>query len=606
MRVDQKIREWQEQNPGRYFFSFEYFPPKTETGTLNLYDRLDRMGMLNPMWIDITWGAGGSTADKTMDICLNAVRYHGLEPMMHLTCTNMKKEMIDEALEKCKENGIQNVLALRGDPPHNQERWTAVEGGFQYASDLVAYIREKHGEYFCIAVAGYPEGHLENESRDDDLKNLKYKVDMGANFIVTQLFYDNDEFMAFVKRARDIGIECPIIPGIMPIQNYAGFKRMTTLCKTKVPPAVLEDLETIKDDDGAVKDFGVKLCIQMCKRLMKEGVCPGLHFYTLNLEVSVMRIVDGLELVADHVSSRALPWKRSVHPSRDKEEVRPIFWANRPKSYIKRTMEWDDFPNGRWGKIDSPAYGDGFVSASQNPDETSMSHRRKMWGEDLASFDDVFRVFTCFIKNDPTVPRIPWCPDAPAEETNFLKKQLVAMNKKGLLTINSQPRVNGALSSDPYFGWGPHKGFVYQKAYAEFFCSPGMLTRLISAAEAGRLGTNVTYTAVNRQGKVQTNCAEDSVNAVTWGVFPNSEIKQPTVVDYASFVIWKDEAFSLWVDEWGCLYPDDSKSRQIIEEIANNWWLVNIVDNDFVSGDLFNHLTEEVSDPIKHKCSFNW
>merc|ERR1719408_222968 len=269
------------------------------------------------MWVDVTWGAGGSTADKTLEICINALKYHGLDVMMHLTCTNMEKEALHRALTTCKENGICNIPALRGDPPAgvNAGEWKAVEGGFAYAVDLVKYIREEFGDYFCIAVAGYPEGHLEAESKDSDLRYLKDKVDAGADMIVTQLFYDNPSFLGYVERCRAMGITIPILPGIMPIQSYAGFNKMTILCKTKVPSFIPERLDAVKDDEEKVKDVGVQIGIEQCKELIEKGT-PGLHFYTLNLESSVMRIVQGLGLVPDWTSTRQLPWKQSADKSR--------------------------------------------------------------------------------------------------------------------------------------------------------------------------------------------------------------------------------------------------------------------------------------------------
>merc|ERR1719456_1458687 len=240
------------------------------------------------MWIDVTWGAGGSTADKTLEICINALKYHGLNVMMHLTCTNMPKEKLKEALDICKENGIRNILALRGDPPGHLEKGAESEGfkqcdgGFAYATDLVKYIRQEFGDYFCIAVAGYPEGHLEATSLDDDLKHLKEKIDAGSDLIVTQLFYDNDEFVNFEAKCRAMGITCPVLPGIMPIQSFGGFTRMTSLCKTKVPQYIHDALEPVKESDEKVKDMGVELAIKQCKDLLARG-SPGLHFYTLNL-----------------------------------------------------------------------------------------------------------------------------------------------------------------------------------------------------------------------------------------------------------------------------------------------------------------------------------
>jgi len=250
----------------------------------------------------------------TLDICTNAAKLIGLETCMHLTCTNMPKEKIDEALRVCKENGIQNILALRGgkglvfsppfsqcgrlsdfpallDPPVGQERWTAVEGGFANAVDLVRYIRKEYGDYFGIGVAGtttflsvhscvlnrspplgYPEGHSDATSLEEDIQHLKEKVDAGGDYIITQLFYDVNNFLKWVAKCREVGITVPIVPGIMPIHTFAGWKRMTTLGKTLIPPKMAEELEAIKDDDQAVREYGIRYCIQMIKDMISGGI----------------------------------------------------------------------------------------------------------------------------------------------------------------------------------------------------------------------------------------------------------------------------------------------------------------------------------------------
>jgi methylenetetrahydrofolate reductase (NADPH) len=587
-KINEKIKEWMEQKPNQPFFSFEYFPPKTDDGVHNLYARFDRMARLDPMWVDVTWGAGGSTADKTLEICINALKYHGLNVMMHLTCTNMPKTELRKALMTCKEHGIRNILALRGDPPAgvNSGEWKQVEGGFAYAVDLVKYMREEFGDYFCIGVAAYPEGHLEAESMEKDMQYLKEKVDAGADLIVTQLFYDNVGFLEFTNKCKAMGITIPILPGIMPIQAYGGFCRMTSLCKTKVPAEITKALEEVKDDDEKVKDAGVEIAIKQCKELLANGV-PGLHFYTLNLETSVMRIVEGLGVVADWTAARPLPWRTSPGEVRKGEDVRPIFWSNRPGSYIRRTATWDDFPNGRFGDKSSPAYGEfGFVSFSKQAAGKGGEKLRKMWGEELTSVEDISNVFVAFIRGQ--VARLPWCQESPATETGFIAKQLLKLNMLGLLTINSQPRVNAALSTDPYVGWGPSHGFVYQKAYVEFFCSEENLNKVLTAMKANPF---CSYMAVNKAGTTHSNVGQDTVNAVTWGVFPEREVMQPTVVDFKSFLAWKDEAFALW-DEWSSIYTQESKSRKQIQDVVDSYFLVNIVDNNFVSGDLVNDLIQ--------------
>ncbi len=314
MKIIDKIKKAQEEK--RTLFSFEYFPPKTPDGVKNLYERLDRMGQYEPAWVDVTWGAGGSTSTLTLDICKTSQNMAGLETMMHLTCTNLPAEQVGEALKKAKEAGLQNILALRGDPPVGQS-WRAIEGGFGHAVDLVRYIRSHHASYFGICVAGYPEGHVEAASYEADLRYLMVKVDAGADLVITQLFYDVDLYLKWVADCRAIGIQCPIVPGIMPIHTYAGFQRMTTLCKTKVPDHIRRALEPIKDNDEAVKNYGVDLAIQMCQRLREAGTTC-LHFYTLNLEKSVLQILSGLGLLDGVQLRRPLPWRPSAAPQRQK------------------------------------------------------------------------------------------------------------------------------------------------------------------------------------------------------------------------------------------------------------------------------------------------
>ena len=231
---------------------------------------------------------------------------------MHLTCTNMPVEKLEAALQQCKQAGIRNILALRGDPPHGEEKFTQVEGGFSCALDLVKYIREKHGDYFGICVSGYPEAHPDQIVEDpeemkikywEDIEYLKKKVEAGADFIITQLFYDVDLFLKFVVDCKSAGITAPILPGIMPIMNYGGFKRMTSFCKTFVPEHVSDVLETIKDNDAAIKAYGISLGTQMCQRLLDSGV-PGVHMYTLNLDKSAVGILKNVGLISEEQAKK--------------------------------------------------------------------------------------------------------------------------------------------------------------------------------------------------------------------------------------------------------------------------------------------------------------
>ncbi|KAH0714211.1 hypothetical protein KY284_007116 [Solanum tuberosum] len=588
MKVIEKIQEAAKTD--KVIFSFEFFPPKTDDGVENLFERMERMVAHGPSFCDITWGAGGSTADLTLDIVNRMQNMVCVESMMHLTCTNMPVEKIDHALDTIKANGIQNVLALRGDPPHGQDKFVQVEGGFACALDLVKHMRAKYGDYFGITVAGYPEAHPDvipangiatKEIYENDLAYLKKKVDAGADVIVTQLFYDTDVFLKFVNDCRQIGINCPIVPGIMPINNYKGFLRMTGFCKTKIPEEIMAALEPIKDNEEAVKAYGIHLGTEMCKKILATGI-KTLHLYTLNMEKSALAILMNLGLIEESKVSRPLPWRRPANVFRVKEDVRPIFWANRPKSYISRTTGWDEYPHGRWSNAQNPSYG----ALTDYQFMRARSRDKKLqeeWAVALNSVEDIYEKF-----KDYCLGKLRSCPwselDGLQPETKIINEKLGQVNTKGFLTINSQPAVNAEKSDSPSVGWGGPGGYVYQKAYLELFCSQEKLNALVEKCKSFPY---LTYMAVNKEGNWISNVNQTDVNAVTWGVFPAKEIIQPTVVDPASFMVWKDEAFEIWSRGWAQLYPETDPSRKLLEQVQNSYFLVSLVDNDYINGDLF-------------------
>jgi methylenetetrahydrofolate reductase (NADPH) len=233
---------------------------------------MDRMHELGPTFIDITWGAGGHLSNLTCDMVRTAQSAIGLETCMHLTCTDMPKSKIDEALQDAYNSGCTNILALRGDPPRDKEKWEATSGGFRYAKDLVKYIREKYGDHFDIGVAGYSEGCEDNEDPDQLMDHLKEKVDAGGTFVITQMFYDVDIFIDWMIKCRGKGINVPIIPGIMPISTYAAFLRRANWTKCNVPPAWMTSLESVKNDDSEVREVGKTLLVEMCQKLIAAGV----------------------------------------------------------------------------------------------------------------------------------------------------------------------------------------------------------------------------------------------------------------------------------------------------------------------------------------------
>lgn len=586
MKVIDKIRA----SGNDVVFSFEFFPPKTEEGVDNLFEKMERMVAHNPTFCDITWGAGGSTADLTLEIANRMQNMVCVETMMHLTCTNMPVDKIDHALDTIKKSGIQNVLALRGDPPHGQDKFVQVKGGFSCALDLVKHMRSKYGDYFGITVAGYPEAHPDviqsggeatAESYKNDLAYLKKKVDAGADVIVTQLFYDTDIFLRFVNDCRQIGITIPIVPGIMPINNYKGFIRMTGFCKTKIPAEVTAALESIKDNEEAVRAYGIHLGTEMCKKIMATGI-KQLHLYTLNMEKSALAILMNLGLIEESKISRTLPWRRPTNVFRVKEDVRPIFWANRPKSYISRTIGWEQYPHGRWGDSCNASYG----AMADHQFMRPRSRDKKLneeWVVPLKNIEDVYERFNMFCMGK--LKSSPWSElDGLQPETKIINEQLGEINLKGFLTINSQPAVNGLKSDSPSVGWGGPGGYVYQKAYVEFFCSSQKLDALVDKCKAF---PSLTYMAVDKKGSWISNISNTDVNAVTWGVFPSKEIIQPTVVDPSSFLVWKDEALELWSKAWAQLYSEEDASRKLLEEVQNSYYLVSLVDNDYINGDIF-------------------
>jgi methylenetetrahydrofolate reductase (NADPH) len=279
-------------NPSNPCFSFEFFPPKTDEGTANLLKTLEELAPLEPGFVSVTYGAGGSTRDRTVELVTRIKQNTGIEAMAHLTCVGHTREELRDILEKLKAAKVENVLPLRGDPPQGQKEFVPAPGGFRYASELVNFIREEDFN-FCLGGACYPEGHPETASRDDDLRHLKAKVDAGLDFLITQLFFDNAFYFDFVERARRAGINVPIVPGIMPITNYEQVQRFTRLCGATVPMRLGLQLERVKDQPEALVQLGVAHATVQCMELLARGV-PGIHFYTLNKSPATRMIVSAL------------------------------------------------------------------------------------------------------------------------------------------------------------------------------------------------------------------------------------------------------------------------------------------------------------------------
>lgn len=633
--------------PGERFHSLEFFPPKTDMGFQNLSARLERMAQaLRPLFVTVTWGAGGSTSAKSLQLAEICQRDLNLTTCLHLTCTNMSKKVLDDALESAKRIGIRNILALRGDPPRDEEYFNTkeeVEGEegqreFVWAIDLVRYIREKYGDYFCIGVAAYPEGYAEGTcpEHQDPKRDLPYlidKVKAGADFIMTQLFYDAERYLDFEALLRNdpsgVFKDITILPGLMPIQSYTILRRTTKLSNATLPQSIQERLEGIKGDDAKVKKVGIEILSEIIDRLCTGLPNPdrrpqGFHFYTLNLEKVVSFVLERCGLIPAHdedaiveeettdtiiingqrrdrrTSSLADP---NNHVIVDKVEGRrescTLLEAAKQAGFLKtaehpevtlaisegegalgREATWDDFPNGRFGDARSPAFGD--IDGYGPSLHMSHSQAQNLWGFPV-TVEDINNLFVRHITGD--LSAIPWSEQGLNDESKVIQQQLVSLNRKGWWTVASQPAVNSCRSDDPTFGWGPPGGFVFQKAFVEFFCPDEDLVRI--QAKLKEMGDGaVSFYAANNKGEYRSNMppSDESLNAVTWGVFTGKEIITPTIIEEVNFMAWKEEAFSIW-HEWSRVYPPRSPTAAFLANVASTYWLVNIIHHDFPEAD---------------------
>ncbi|RAL66172.1 hypothetical protein DID88_005844 [Monilinia fructigena] len=556
------------------YFSLEFFPPKTSMGSSNLRARLDRMSRaLKPLFVTVTWGAGGSTATKSLELAELCQRDLGLTTCLHLTCTNMSRALVDQALEDAKALGIRNILALRGDPPRSEE-YRAVD--------------EKNGDTPTIdwEFEWAIDLHIQKDTQMKDIQKDKVlnmichtwlkKVQAGADFIMTQLFFDVDAYDKFEQILRD--------------HPSGAFKNIPIIPATRnFLQNIITRLDEVRGDDEMVKKVGVDILSEMVEHLKStksQYLGPrGFHFYTLNLEKAVSFILERTDLIPDADAVAALEPELvptipdiadllSVYSGSHKRSSRrrssvgsdpydriiitapqisnPSFEATAKEAGVPaeavnsrantlaisegegslgREATWDDFPNGRWGDARSPAYGeiDGYgVSLHM-----SINQAIKLWGHP-SSRADITDIFIRHLEGQLTA--IPWSEEGLNEETNSIKKQLLSLNKKGWWTVASQPAVNGLKSSDPIFGWGPKNGFVFQKAFVELFLPTSSWETLQAKLTSPALCDTVSFYASNPKGDfVSSDETIGSTNAVTWGAFPGKEIITPTIIEEVSF-----------------------------------------------------------------------
>lgn len=619
--------------PGERFCLFEFFPPKTDAGFRNLLARLNRMMALNPLFLTVTWGAGGSTSEKSLDLAATCQNDLGITTVLHLTCTNTNREVIDNALARAKSAGIRNILALRGDPPRTEEYWTP-NCDFNNAVDLVRYIKAQYGDYFCVGVAGYPEGHVDgadtsNQDPKRDLPYLVEKVKAGAEFIITQLFFDVDKFAAYEQLLQDTPElkNTVLIPGLMPITTYKVFTRATKLSHALVPDAIFSRLEASSNDDDSVKAIGIEVLKDVISEIDQRtsGRVRGFHFYTLNLEKAVASIIESSPILdlqnhsslVDHddavgleseSESGAVPVAKAGVPKagRRRSSVNENILANSTdakrllvsralskdrttlvnistgKGVLGKDATWDEFHNGRFGDSNSPAYGeiDGYGP-------TLKLHSTKevldTWGEPK-SVKDITKIFTNYLSDKIQV--LPWVSSELSPETALIQEQLFELNNKGWFTLASQPAIDGCPSSDSVLGWGPKNGRLFQKSFVEFFIPKHewhneVLPRLSDDIDSA----TITYFRGDASGNISSKLPHGTElhnhkSAVTWGVFPSKEVLQPTVIDYESFKAWNEEAFMLWL-EWARCYKKDSETFALLNSVYNDYYLISMVHHNF-------------------------
>ncbi|KAF7887037.1 uncharacterized protein EAF02_003684 [Botrytis sinoallii] len=532
--------------PDTNYFSLEFFPPKTSMGSSNLRARLDRMSRaLRPLFVTVTWGAADLTAIKSLELAELCQRDLGLTTCLHLTCTNMSRALVDQALEDAKALGIRNILALRGDPPRSEEYRAidekngdtpAMDWEFEWAIDLVRYIRKQYGDYFCVGVAAYPEGHAdeghpEGQSLEHDLPYLVEKVQAGADFIMTQLFFDVDAYDGFEQKLRDHPSgafkDIPIIPGMMPIQSYQMIKRTTKLSHAKLPSTIITRLDAVRGDDEMVKKVGVDILSEMVEHLKgtksQYSGPRGFHFYTLNLEKAVSFILERTELIPDAETVAALE-PEFVPTIPDIADLMSIHSGSHKRSSRRRSS------------VGSDPYNRIIITAPQT--------------------------------SNPSFEATAQEAGIPAEAVN---------SRANTLAISE--------GEDSIFGWGPKNGFVFQKAFVELFLPTADWKTLHAKLTSPELRDTVSFYASNAKGDfISSDEAVGSTNAVTWGAFPGKEIITPTIIEEVSFRAWAEEAFGIW-GEWARVYGKDSQTRKIIDGIKEDVWLVNVSHHAYCEGE---------------------
>lgn len=575
VKIIEAIKEANDRQ--RNFFCFEFTAPTTEAATLTLYDRIERMSSLDPLFCSITWGDYGSTADTSIEVAAISQSFLSINYQVHIAGYSVSKSDIQRWLSILKEKGIQNILATRGRKvPMGGKRVD-----FPFAAELVRFVREKFGNYFSIAVVGTPEP---SSNPEDEIRFLKDKVDRGADYIITAPLFSAEVFSNFCTTCKNAGIHCPIIPSILPILhvrqiNSFGVNSLSGVSELR------RRMESASSENEVRREAEI-FFLDLASNLLQKGAI-GIYFYTTNAENMIASVIKGLDISVN----RALPWKRSENEERRKfETARPVHWSTQEKNYMARTAQWKDFKSGEiWSSKENSRLlsedGAGLHA------RLLLKTRAKRCAQFLAvqEMSDIPRALSVlgsiFVQYLDGKGAMPWA-ECLSEETALVLGLLKPLNARGLFTICSQPQVNGVDSSHKVFGWGPPHGYIYQKSYLEFFCSPATAQTVFTT-----LGKypSLRFMAMNRDGNhmVKSNWNVDDtildpshqafgrgVTTVTWGVFPGREVIQPTIVSLDTFRAWVGEAFELWAAPFAL-----NEVPPVIRMIQDEWVLVCVVDN---------------------------
>lgn len=597
--------------------SFEFFAPLSD-GVEPLRRRVASLARAEPLFVSVVGVGSEASARTALSLALLA-KQQQLPACLHVSASDLSRDEAVALLEDAKASGVRNVIFESGVAAQG----SGATSHLSTSRELAEIARKVGGDYFCIGIVGFPRGGVsESGSFEADVSALAAAGVAGCvDFVLAAPAFDAVAITDFIAAVAGAGLLVPVIPSVPVAGSLSAYEAMAAAAGSRATPAeeaLLREAAAADKSGAAFSAAASALASRLARNLLSSGATSVVHFVTLNQEFTLRSVLADLGLGGGSGGGvrRRLPWRIAPDEARATEECRPIFWGNRAASYVARTARWTKYPAGRWseggslGKNDAAAVSaeGAAVDESRTSDELvntrggasewgeldldlyptgSVEERRALWGTSPKDERAVWGVFAAYITG--AVPRLPWCDlGGLAAETDALTGTLARLNAEGFLTINSQPCVNGAPSDSAVFGWGGDGGYVFQKAYIECFCPPGHLAALIDAAASDSAFASITWHAVNSSGSWHATNSRDrsrgGVNAVTWGVFPDREVIQPTVMAPAAFVgAWREEAFALWLSHWASIYEEDSDAHGLICDMHDNYYLVNAVDNNFLN-----------------------